>query len=233
MRLAAVVALLSDCSCESSAPASPRRHDSASTASEWLGRHEGLTRPPQPPVVAKGTWVLHIGDSFAQASFQQNLAPRFRESGAKYVVDATTATYTTTWASDQNLRDWLARRPSLVVVTLGANEVDIPVPTMHAKPVERIARAIAASGASCVWTTPPMWKKDTGILQVIHDHCAPCVFFDSDAVVGELGPKERRPDGIHPNERGGARWAEAFWRWLGDHRDASRPGWGVLPFERR
>jgi hypothetical protein len=118
-------------------------------------------------------------------------------------------------------------------VTLGANEVDIPVPREHAKPVERIARAIAAAGAACVWTTPPMWKKDTGILQVIHDHCAPCLFFESDAVVGELARKERGPDGIHPNEYGGARWARGFWQWLEDHRDASRPGWVLSPFEVR
>ena len=177
--------------------------------------------------------MLHVGDSFTDAFLQQNLAPRFRAVGARYVVKATTATYTTTWAYDSAFRVWLGRGPSLVVVTLGANEVDIPFPREHARPVERIARAIAAAGASCVWTAPPMWKKDSGILQVIHDHCAPCLFFDSDAVLGELRPDERQRDGIHPNRRGGARWADAFWQWLGDHRDASRPGWSLRPFEQR
>jgi lysophospholipase L1-like esterase len=184
-------------------------------------------------VTGDGTLVLHIGDSFADAWFQQNLAPRVRASGARYVVEATTASYTTTWANEPELGKLLARKPSLVVVTLGANEVDMPVPEQHARAVERIARRIESAGAACVWTTPPMWKEDTGILQVIHDHCSPCLYFDSDAVLGGLRPDERQPDRIHPNKRGGARWADAFWSWLLDHRDASRAGWAVLPFEER
>ena len=182
----------------------------------------------------RGTWVLHIGDSFTDAGFQQNLAPRLRASGAAYVVDARTSTYTTTWAYDAQLDEKLSRRPSLVIVTLGANEVDIPYPSVHAGAVERLARRIQASGASCVWTTPPLWHGESGILQVIHDHCAPCVYFDSDAVLGGgLLPEERQRDHIHPNSRGGARWADVFWGWLNDHRDASRPGWRVVAFERR
>ena len=68
---------------------------------------------------------------------------------------------------------------------------------------------------------------------MIHDHSAPCLFFDSDAVLGGLTADERQPDRIHPNKRGGARWAEALWGWLVDHRDATRPGWALVPFEVR
>lgn len=177
--------------------------------------------------------MLHIGDSFVHASLQQSLRPHFEAAGTGYVVDATTATYTTTWASDPELDNWLARRPSLVLVTLGANEVDMPVPSEHARPVEQLVRKIAAASTSCVWITPPMWKADTGILSVIHDHSAPCLFFDSDAVLGGLRSDERQRDRIHPNERGGARWAEALWGWLGEHRDVSRPAWALVPFELR
>jgi hypothetical protein len=148
-------------------------------------------------------------------------------------VEATTATYTTTWASDAKLDRWLSGRPALVLVTLGANEVDMPVPEEHARAVQGIAKKIAASGASCVWITPPMWKADTGILQVIHDHCAPCLFFDSDAVLGGLSPDERKRDRIHPNDRGGLRWSRAFWTWLVEHNDPSRAAWSLVPFERR
>jgi hypothetical protein len=218
--------------CESKAPAAT--HLNLPTATEWTGARPAAAPPPRAESFdAKGTWVLHIGDSFAHSYFQQNLGPRVRASGAGYVVDAATATYTTTWAFDPKLRGWLSRRPALVVVTLGANEFDMPDPPEHAAAVERIAQAIAGAGASCVWTTPPAWKADTGILQVIHDHCAPCLFFDSDAVLGGLGPDERQPDRIHPNRSGGARWARVFWEWLNDHRDASRPGWSLVPFERR
>jgi hypothetical protein len=223
--------------CESTAPASTHGTERApASAVDWAGQRVAPTAVGQvapPPQVPKDTWVLHIGDSFVHASLRQNLGPRFRAAGSGYVVDATTATYTTTWAQDEDLETWLAKRPALVLVTLGANEVEMPVPAEHARAVEHLAHKIAEAGASCVWITPPMWKRDTGILQVIHDHSAPCLFFDSDAVLGGLAADERQRDHIHPNERGGARWSGAFWGWLEDHRDPGRPGWGLLPFELR
>lgn len=235
MRVTARGALLLACACEGTAPAStapPGRP--AATAHDWAGtRALATAQSSPPPAVPKGTWVLHVGDSFVHASLQQNLRPRFESSGASYVVDATTATYTTTWANDPELENWLARRPSLVLVTLGANEVDMPVPAEHAGAVAQLVRKIAAASTSCVWITPPMWKKDSGILQVIHDHASPCLFFDSDAVLGGLTDAERQHDRIHPNERGGLRWTEALWGWLVEHRDPSRPGWTLVPFERR
>jgi lysophospholipase L1-like esterase len=244
-RRAVLIAALFGCGCKSSAPASSRIAARAPAASEWTGvrgdaREEAPTgRPPasgaQPARDAQAPrdWVLHIGDSFTHAFLRQNLGPRFHAAGARYVVDATTATYTTTWAGDPDLDQWLARRPALVLVTLGANEFDIPFPAVHAHAVATIAHKIAAAGAACVWIAPPMWTPDTGILQVIYENCAPCVYFDSDAILGGLARSEREPDRIHPNARGGARWAEAFWGWLMDHRDPAGGPWAITPFERR
>jgi hypothetical protein len=235
LRIAAAAGLLAS-ACESAAPAStPSLSDPPlrRAAMDWVGTHGGANPSPTPPAAAGRGWVLHIGDSFVHASFWQNLRPRFKGVGDQYVVEATTATYTTTWATDAKLDRLLWGRPALVLVTLGANEVDMPEPTEHARAVEAIAKKIAASGAQCVWITPPMWKAETGILQVIHDHCAPCLFFDSDAVLGGLTPDERKGDRIHPNERGGLRWANAFWTWLTEHNDPSKESWALVPFERR
>ena len=174
---------------------------------------------------------MHVGDSFVEAYFSQRLKPRFRAAGARYFADATKSTYTTTWANDPKFDAWLATHPSLVIVTLGANEVEMPEPSLHARAVEQIARKIHKAGAACVWVTPPLWRPETGFMQVIHDHCAPCLFFDSDAVVGSLGPEEREGDRIHPTARGGSRWAAAFWSWLADHRDPGGPAWSLRPFE--
>jgi lysophospholipase L1-like esterase len=236
------------CACESSAPASSRRAP-APVASDWIGVRaapvvaalvlapDDGTSAASPqrgqPAGSKSAWVLHVGDSFVDASFAQNLASRFRAAGVRQVALAKTATYTTTWAYDPELDRLLARQPSLVLVTLGANEVDNAVPQLHAGAIHGLAHKIGAT-APCVWVAPPMWKADAaGWLQVIHDHCAPCLFFDSDAVLGGLGVDERRRDRVHPNERGGARWAEAFWEWLTAHRDPTRDAWTLTPFERR
>jgi lysophospholipase L1-like esterase len=214
----------------------PKRSDRgpAPSATEWTGARAEAPPPASPPEGENaGGWVLHVGDSFVHAFLWQNLRPRFLGMHTQYVVQATTATYTTTWAASPVLDEWLARRPSLVLVTLGANEVEMMVPEEHARAIEAITRKIAASGAACVWITPPMWKAESGILGVIHDHSAPCLFFDSDAVLGGLTPEERQHDRIHPNGRGGGRWARAFWDWLSDHRDPTRAPWALDPFERR
>jgi lysophospholipase L1-like esterase len=219
--------------CEMSAPASSRRAPEP-VASDWTGRHEGPAgASPAATGAANGAWVLHIGDSFVDASFSQNLAPRFRDAGARQVALAKTATYTTSWAYDAELDRMLARRPALVVVTLGANEVDNTDPMLHAPAIRGLARKVSAV-APCAWVAPPMWKADApGWLQVIHDSCSPCLFFDSDAVLGGLTDEERRRDRIHPNERGGERWAKAFWGWLEDHRDRTQGGWTLAPYETR
>ncbi len=225
------------CGACSAAPTVPTRADRpAPSATEWTGTRATAapgTSTAGAPAGGASPWVLHVGDSFVHAHLWQTLRPRFLAEHTQYVVEATTSTYTTTWASSPELEEWLARRPALVLVTLGANEVDMVVPEEHARAVETIAKKIAGSGAACVWITPPMWKAGGGILGVIHDHCAPCLFFDSDAVLGGLTPEERQGDRIHPNRRGGERWANAFWQWLEEHRDAARGPWAIDPFERR
>ena len=88
-----------------------------------------------------------------------------------------------------------------------------------------IAKKIAAVGATCAWVSPPSWKKErANFLDVIKDNCAPCINFESDARVTDI---ERTSDGIHPNERGGAKWATAFWDWLMARRDPDAEPWGL------
>ncbi|WP_437737654.1 SGNH/GDSL hydrolase family protein [Sorangium sp. So ce1335] len=170
--------------------------------------------PPEPAAppeltVPPNTAVLHIGDSFALAGFAQALRPRMDALRVRYAVKAETSSYTVTWASRMELL--VANyQPDLVIISLGANEVENVNPPAHAGAVRRIVKAIG--GRPCVWVSPPLWRKDTGIIDVIRTNSAPCRFFDSDALVP--GPIARKKDRIHPNEEGGARWADAFWSWL-------------------
>ncbi|WP_437321028.1 SGNH/GDSL hydrolase family protein [Sorangium sp. So ce385] len=167
--------------------------------------------PAAPPEfsVPPNTAVLHIGDSFALAGFAQALRPRMEAHRVRYAVKAETSSYTVTWASRMELL--VANyQPDLVIISLGANEVENVNPPAHAGAVRRIVKAIG--GRPCVWVSPPLWRKDTGIIDVIRTNSAPCRFFDSDALVP--GPLPRKKDKIHPNEVGGARWADAFWAWL-------------------
>jgi hypothetical protein len=169
--------------------------------------------PPAPLPIPKGTAVLHIGDSFALAGFVKALKPRMQALGVRYEVRAETSSFTTTWASKMSLLV-SNTQPDLVIINLGANEISNTDPPAHAGAVRRIIQAIG--NRPCVWITPPLWRKDTGIIKVIREHSAPCRFFDSDAIVKATIP--RQSDHIHPTDEGGAIWAEAFWGWLQDQR---------------
>jgi lysophospholipase L1-like esterase len=171
----------------------------------------------------KGTLVVHVGDSFTEAFFEQNLRGRFAAVGARYWVQAENSSYTTTWAYGDKLDSMLWSKPQLVLINLGANEMEIIEPEKRAPAVRELVKK-ASKWGTCVWVTPPTWKKDSGYLQVIRDNVAPCALFDSDAHVTDV---ERRNDHIHPNEVGGAKWAAAFWDWLESHRDPSRGPWAL------
>jgi hypothetical protein len=173
------------------------------------------TSPPpsaasgSPPPIPPGTVVVHIGDSFALAGFAQALKKRMKALGARYDVRAETSSFTTTWSG--KIESVIANtQPDLVIINLGANEVANIDPPAHAPAVRHIVAAI--KGRPCVWVSPPSWRKDTGIQDVIRQNSAPCRYFDSDKLVTE--PIPRQKDHIHPTEAGGALWADAFWNWL-------------------
>ncbi len=217
---------------------SPPRIDATATAAPALAaapREEASEAEAQSSVRAKaapdgaaprvsGTAVLHIGDSFAVAGFAQALRPRMQALGVRYEVRAETSSFTTSWAGKME-KVVADTQPDLVIINLGANEVSNTDPTTHAPHVRRIVKAIG--GRPCVWVSPPLWRKDTGITEVIRENSAPCRFFDSDALVKR--PIPRQSDHIHPNEAGGAIWAEAFWSWLGAERALAGDSGDLLP----
>lgn len=210
------------------AAAEPRTTFDASSAldpREVRERRAGREAPaPHASLDAlRGTVVLHIGDSFVLAGLSQALKPKMVEHGVRYEAKSRQSSYTTTWAR-------LAKRvitdnqPDLVIITLGANEIDNIDPKAHAPAVRRIVDAVG--GRPCVWVSPPLWRKDTGIVDVIRTNAAPCRFFDSDALVGQ--PIARQADKIHPSREGGAVWGGALWTWLLGER-TGESAWSLRP----
>jgi hypothetical protein len=180
--------------------------------------------PPAPPPIPKGTAVLLVGDSFALAGFTQALKPRMKDLGVRYEVRAETSSFTTTWAGKMEILV-ANTQPDLVILVLGANEMSNIEPVTHAPAVKRIVEGI--KGRPCVWVTPPLWKKDTGMMDVIREYSAPCRFFDSDLFIKE--PLPRQADKVHPTDAGGAIWADAFWAWL-DRERAPADGSNASPW---
>jgi len=165
-----------------------------------------------PVVVAElpvGTKVLQVGDSFA-AALGIELGKRFKAVGVRTSLEYKNASYVPTWAFGPDLPKLVSSyQPDLVLVTLGANELEIPDPKGRAGAVQRLVKKLG--DRPCVWILPPLWKPDSGLMQVIKDNATPCKVLDSSALVKDL---PRGPDHIHPNAAGRETWAEAVFQWL-------------------
>lgn len=189
-------------------------------------RAADASAPPVAPLpeLPAGTKVLQVGDSFA-AALGIELGKRLKAAGVRTSLEYRTASYVPTWAFGPELPKLISSyEPDLVLVTLGANELEIPEPAQRAGAVQRLVKKLG--DRPCVWILPPLWKQDTGLMQVIKDNSAPCKVLDSSALVGDL---PRGPDHIHPNAQGREVWADAVLQWL---RQAREPG-GPKPWSLR
>lgn len=214
-----------------SAPApAPALNAPEPTASAGPAPSEGPPAPappldaPAPAALPKGTTILHIGDSFAGA-LGIDLDRELKTEGVRGILRYETATYIPTWAFGKKLDTYLDQfHPDLVMITLGANELEIPDPAARAPTIHRLVSRLR--GTPCVWVLPPLWKgARPALLETIRQSSAPCVSLDSGALVPDL-PRAR--DHIHPSIEARKTWAKAVLEWLRSHRNATpdRP-WGL------
>jgi lysophospholipase L1-like esterase len=173
----------------------------------------------------RGTMVLHIGDSFA-AALGIELGKRLKAAGLRTALEFKTASYIPNWSFDEDVPRFLGKyNPDLVLITLGANEIEIPNPEQRAGAIKHLVRVLG--GRPCVWITPPLWKQDTGLMKVIRENVAPCRCLDSDTIVHDL---PRAKDKIHPSTEGRATWADAVLAWLEREREpAGERPWSLKP----
>jgi len=161
--------------------------------------------------------VLHVGDSMADA-LGKSLKRELEKRGVRNYLEAKEATYIPEWAGFKMELDLhIARRkPDLVIVTLGGNEVKMPDPTQRIDAIQRLVKKIG--DRPCLWIAAPLWPglTSTGILDVIRDHCAPCIYVDTNVLIPDL---ERLKDKVHPTIPERRRWAKTMVRWLLHNRD--------------
>lgn len=156
--------------------------------------------------VSPGSRVLLFGDSMAQSGISTRLGELVKARGGTIEVDGWTSSTTAKWAAGDRLSKLLDRvNPDVVFIVLGSNECFLGDPSKAAPHVRSIVAQLG--GRQCVWVGPPLWKGETGIVNVERDGSAPCAFYDS----GKLAI-ERYDDGIHPNLKGGIHWANEVWK---------------------
>jgi hypothetical protein len=230
--IAACVVLTACAKATSSAPPASAESEPVAASSAATGEREGqpaasegsevapdASVPTKPATDApsaeasqplpKGTRVLQIGDSFADA-LGGTLSKLLRAVEVKSDLEFETPSYIPNWSYGSKLPKLLTTyHPDLVLITLGANEIEIPHPEERAKPIRHLVETLA--GRPCVWIAPPLWKPDSGVLEVIRNNVAPCRYLDSNRFVHDL-PRAR--DKIHPSTEGREIWAKVVFDWL-------------------
>ena len=189
--------------------------DEATAAAE-VDDIDASVAPPGPRSLA-GKKVLHVGDSMVGGHFglTRALEAKLDEHGAKIIRHTKVSESLSSFDKTPTLKDLIRTHdPDIVVITLGANDANLPHPEVHARSVENIVRRVG--DRECWWIGPPTIKNAApgagpsspmSVVSVIRDHAGACRFFDSSNL--EL---ERASDGIHPNDRGAGKWADAFWQ---------------------
>jgi len=184
-----------------------------------------LGGPAPGPELPKGTKVLHIGDSFGGA-LGIELNKVLTNAGVKSRLEFETSTYIPTWAYSKKLPSLLQSfNPDLVLISLGANELENPEPEKRAPLIKRLVASLG--GRACVWVAPVLWDgAKNQLLDVIAANSSPCVYLDSNRIVKKM---PRAGDKIHPSMQARPDWALVTARWLAYHRRQSsgRP-WEIV-----
>lgn len=212
------------------APTSEVPTESAPDASARVGALQDQPSAPEPSPLPlpSGSKVLHVGDSFAGA-LGLPLGKMLEGAGVSSVLKHTDASYLTDWAWDGNLQKYLWKyNPDLILITLGANELEIQDPESRGKTVKKLVETIG--DRPCVWIAIPLWAgPKNGLLDVIARSVSPCLFLDTNQLM-DVANMPRIRDGIHPTELARKQWAEVVLDWLQTHREdnAERP-WSFRP----
>lgn len=182
-----------------------------------------VTAEHPPPPLPRGTTVLTVGDSMAQA-LGVSLGRRLKQRGLRHFMAAKAGTRLADFAGPRMAlwQDLAFHDPDLVIISLGGNEVTLSQPEHRVWAIEKLLELVG--DRPCVWVATPLWPgfEDAGILEVIRTHVGQCEYVDTNALIPHM---ERTNDRIHPTWPERERWADLMVRWLLHNRrpDGARP----------
>jgi lysophospholipase L1-like esterase len=170
--------------------------------------------------------VLHVGDSFA-AALGLPLNRKLKEQGLRSALEYETASYIPGWSAGDKLQKLLWKyNPDLVLITLGANELEIVDPEQRIRNIRRIVSTVG--DRPCVWIATPLWAgAKNGLMDIIRQNAEPCRYMDTNALIQGM---PRVSDGIHPTLVAREEWADVVIDWLKAQRAPSpQKPWALAP----
>jgi hypothetical protein len=111
------------------------------------------------------------------------------------------------WAQKDTLPRLIERfRPHLVIFSMGANELFVPLSASRIKSVQKVVSPFGQT--PYVWVGPPSWAKDWGIDSVLGKEAGANYFRSKDLKF------ERAPDKMHPTFRACEFWMDTLAKWI-------------------
>lgn len=151
--------------------------------------------------------ILFFGDSMLEG-LAKRMCDYSMENGYNLTSVIWYSSSTKLWAETDTLQFFLDRvKPHYVMLCLGSNELFVRDLEKRDKYIGRLVEKL--SGYPFVWISPPNWKDDTGINQLIIDHIGIGRYFDSRHLV-----LERSSDHAHPTHSAAALWMDTVAMWM-------------------
>lgn len=165
---------------------------------------------PTDPVLRRhlaGKKVLLLGDSMIVTGLEIWMRALITANGGRMERWAWASSSTESWATGPVLDRALRRhKPDLVLVVLGSNELYLEKPAERSKHVRTILARLAPR--PCRWLGPPVWGRQTGIVEVLEASVPKGRFYPFNG-----RGMERHRDGKHPSPWGSRAWAYDFAVW--------------------
>lgn len=151
--------------------------------------------------------IVHVGDSTVgyTQGLQLELKKIFDPLGIAYESHTLTSAGLRTIAKSRIVAKLVEeKKPDLVIIQLGTNNLTVPTPSAFAPAIADIVAQVG--DRPCYWIGPiPLEQKEHGMRAFLRENVAPCRFYDSFDL-----KLERQSDHIHPTQRAAKKWAQAF-----------------------
>jgi hypothetical protein len=165
---------------------------------------------PQNKVDTSQQRVLLVGDSMAESLFYP-FSNFCRWSNFQFKLLAIRGTSSPFWAKTDTLVNTIRRfKPTLVLFTLGANEITVPYLTKRKRLYQQIIHQFDT--LPYIYIGTPVWTADTTYTQMMQELVPADQLFISQGI-----NLSRQRDGAHPNVAGARVWADSIARWMVYH----------------
>lgn len=167
------------------------------------------------PRIRPGDRLLLFGDSLA-VGLSPPLSQLARDNGVIYSSLGKVGSTIRDWAGstslNRDLRQQLAQRPNVVLISLGTNDEFMSPQVAQAElpMMDALLELVRASGADVGWVGPPkLPRAGNGIIRKIQAKIPKNRYFRSEDF--EI---PRAQDQLHPTVRGYCGWAGQIWIWI-------------------